>query len=148
MTRISIIAAEFNRAIIDPMVVAARDEAKQLGIAIDREVRVPGSLEIPLVAAALLARRDVDAVAALGYLEKGETLHGEVIGHVVYRALVELQLAHRKPIGVGIIGPGATLQQAEARHDGFARAAVRAAAASLATLAEIDKKPKSRARKK
>src|SRR5205807_6339706 len=99
------------------------------------------------IAAALLAKPDVDAVAVLGYLEKGETLHGEVIGHVVYRALVELQIAHRKPIGVGIIGPGATLQQAEARRDGFARAAIRAAVASLATLAEIDKKPKSKSNK-
>ena len=28
----------------------------------------------------------------LGYIERGETQHGEVMGHVVHRALVELQL--------------------------------------------------------
>jgi 6,7-dimethyl-8-ribityllumazine synthase len=137
MTRIAIVAAEFNRAILDPMVAAARDEAEKLEVTIEREVRVPGSFEIPLVVDALLAKGKIDAVVALGYVEKGETLHGEVLGHVVYRQLADLALATGKPVGLGIIGPGATHAQAEARKDGHARAAVRAVVASLACLAEI-----------
>jgi 6,7-dimethyl-8-ribityllumazine synthase len=137
MYRIAIIAAEFNRSIVDPMLDATHDEARKLGIAIAREVRVPGSFEIPLTAATLLAKTEIDAVVVLGYIEKGETLHGEVIGHVVYRALVELQLEHRKPIGIGIIGPGATVAQAEARRDSYGRAALRAAVSSLETLAAL-----------
>ncbi len=143
MTRIAIVAAAFNRAIIDPMLVAAHDEAKKLEITVDREVLVPGSFEIPLVTAALLAKSKIDAVVVLGYIEKGETLHGEVIGHVVYRSLIELQIAHGKPIGIGIIGPGATLAQAETRREGYARAAVRAALASVANLVAIETKPKA-----
>ena len=61
-------------------------------------------------------------------------MHGEVMGHVVSEALVRLQLEHRKPIGLGIIGPGATAEQAEMRKLGAARAAVRAALTSLAVL--------------
>jgi 6,7-dimethyl-8-ribityllumazine synthase len=140
MSRIAIVAAEFNRAILDPMVAFARDEAAVLGLSVEREVRVPGSFEIPLVTAALLGKHKIDAVVVLGYLEKGETLHGEVLGHVVYRALVDLQIEHGKPVGLGIIGPGATHPQAEARREGHARAAVRAIAATFANLAAIDSK--------
>jgi 6,7-dimethyl-8-ribityllumazine synthase len=140
MTRIAIVAAEFNRAIVDPMVAAALDEARLVDATVEREVRVPGSFELPLIADALLGKGKIDACIVLGYIEKGETLHGEVIGHVVYRALIELQLKHGKPIGIGIIGPGATLAQAEVRREGYARAAVRAAMSSLANLASLDKK--------
>jgi 6,7-dimethyl-8-ribityllumazine synthase len=146
MIKIAIAAAEFNPSIIEPMLVAARDEAKLLELEIVREVRVPGSFELPLITAALLAKSRIDAVVVLGYVERGETLHGEVLGHVVYRALVDLQLETGKPIGLGIIGPGATLAQAEVRREGHARAAVRAVLSSLANLVEIDLKPKAKQR--
>jgi 6,7-dimethyl-8-ribityllumazine synthase len=143
MTRIAIVAAAFNKAIVEPMIEAAHDEASKLDMTVEREIRVPGSLEIPLVTAALLAKSKIDAVVVLGYIEQGETQHGEVLGHVVYRSLIELQIAHAKPIGIGIIGPGATLAQAEFRKDGYARAAVQAALASVANLVEIETKPKA-----
>jgi len=148
MTRIAIVAAEFNRAIIEPMLAAAHDEAAKLEIVVEREVRVPGSFELPLITAALLAKSKIDAVVVLGYIEKGETLHGEILGQVVYRALVELQLEHGKPVALGIIGPGATLAQAEVRREGHARAAVRAALSSLANLVEIESPPKKEKAKK
>lgn len=140
--RIAIVAAEFNRAIIDPMVAAARDEAGKLELAIDREIRVPGSFEIPLVVQTLLDKHKIDAVVALGYIEKGETLHGEVLGHVVYRQLGDLALEAGKPVGLGIIGPGATHAQAEVRKEPHARAAVRAVAANLANLRDLASKKK------
>jgi 6,7-dimethyl-8-ribityllumazine synthase len=145
--KLAIVAAQFNKDLVDAMVAAARDEAEQLRAEVTRELRVPGCYEVPLVVSRVIARRKVDAVIVLGYIERGETQHGEVMGHVVHRALVELELAHQKPIGIGIIGPGATAEQAEVRKDGYARAAVRAALASalaslnaLATLDEPRKK--------
>jgi 6,7-dimethyl-8-ribityllumazine synthase len=128
--RLAILVAEFNRSIIDVMVASAEDEAKHAGAQIVATARVPGSYELPFVLARALAREDVDAAVVLGYIERGETLHGEVMGQVVHRAFVELSLQHRKPVGVGIIGPGATLEQAQARRDPYARAAVRAALAA------------------
>ena len=89
-----------------------------------------------MLADALLGRRDVDAVVVLGFIERGETLHGEVMGHVVHRALVESGLRAKKPVGLGIIGPGATLPQAKVRKEPSARAAVRAVVRSLAALGE------------
>jgi 6,7-dimethyl-8-ribityllumazine synthase len=100
-------------------------------------VPVPGSYEVPLVADALLSRESIDALVVLGYIERGETLHGEVMGHTVHQALVQLQLQHKKPIGIGIIGPGATAEQAQVRKESYAAAALRAAVRSLEALASV-----------
>ncbi len=124
----AVVAAEFNRPLVDVMVASALDEAKKHGASVSREpLRVPGCYETPLVVSQILARKDVDAVVVLGYIERGETQHGEVMGHVVQGALVQLAIDHGKPVGIGIIGPGATASQAEDRKEPYARAAVRAA---------------------
>ena len=133
---IAIIAADFNKDVVGPMTDAAMLTVKVLGCRIGPVISVPGSMEVPLVLDAVLQRRDVDGVAVLGYIEKGETLHGEVMGHVVYRSIIDLQLIYGKPVGLGIIGPGATLEQAKARNVQYGEAAVAAAVRSLACLEE------------
>lgn len=132
--RCAILAAEFAKAIVDTMIAEASAEAAACGSEPGLVVRVPGAYEIPLAADALLARPDVDFLIALGFIERGETLHGEVMGHVVQQALIDLQLKHHKPVGLGIIGPGATHEQAERRQVDYARAAVRAAARAWKVL--------------
>jgi 6,7-dimethyl-8-ribityllumazine synthase len=134
--RCAILAADFTRAVVDVMVEEATREAAASGVVLSKVVRVPGSYEVPLVADMLLAKPDVDFVVVLGYIERGETLHGEVMGNVVHAALVDMQLRHRKPVGIGVIGPGATLEQAVRRKVDYARAAVRAALRSWAVLRE------------
>jgi 6,7-dimethyl-8-ribityllumazine synthase len=136
--RVAFLVAEFHRSLSEAMLAFADDEAKALKLRVVRTVRVPGAYETPLVAKKLLAQRDVDALVVLGFIERGETLHGEVMGHVVHRALLEASLAANKPVGLGLIGPGATKKQAEARKKSSARAAVRAVVASLTALAELD----------
>lgn len=130
--RVAIIAADFNKAIVDPMIETAQAELAIAGATLDRVLRVAGAYELPLIADALFPK--VDALVCLGYIERGQTLHGEVMGHVVHAALVDLQLKHRKPAGLGIIGPGATLEQAETRKIGSAKAAVAAALSNLSIL--------------
>lgn len=133
-TKLVIVAGMFNPALVETMIETATAEAHAGGAEVLRVDRVSGCYEIPLIAAVEIARPEADAVVVLGTIERGETLHGEVMGHVVSAALVRLQLEHRKPIGLGLIGPGATAEQAEVRKDGAARAAVRAALTSLAVL--------------
>jgi 6,7-dimethyl-8-ribityllumazine synthase len=128
--RCVILAAEFARSIVDVMIEEASREAAEAGVELVEVVRVAGAYEIPLLAEALLAKPEVDCLVALGFIERGETQHGDVMGHVVHESLVAIQLKHRKPIGIGLIGPGATLEQAEKRRVDYARAAVRAAVRS------------------
>jgi 6,7-dimethyl-8-ribityllumazine synthase len=135
--RFVIVAAEFNKPLIDAMVEIAENELKKAQVELVRTIRVSGSYEVPLIAEVNLAMEAVDALVVLGYIERGETLHGEVMGHVVHSVLVEMQIRHRKPIGIGIIGPGATEEQAQERKVRAAIAAVRAALRNHELLREL-----------
>jgi 6,7-dimethyl-8-ribityllumazine synthase len=139
-----VLVAEFNRPLVDAMLRSAEDEAKKLGARVTLVVRVPGTYETPLAGDAILRRSDIDALVVLGYIERGETLHGEVMGHVVHRALVEASLASKKPVGLGFIGPGATEAQAKKRKDEYARSAVRAAVRMLGVLEDLRGKARKR----
>lgn len=132
--KITIIAAAYHQPLTDQMIAAATDEIHQQGASLISTIKVPGCFEIPLIAQNLLAKQQTDAIIALGYLEKGATLHGEVIGRSVYKSLIDLQLKYNIPIGLGIIGPGATKDQAEARKTQAARSAVKAVIQTLNIL--------------
>lgn len=125
--KIACVVAQFHKEIADAMVESAEKAARECEVTVQSIVRVPGCFEIPLAAKKLLLNKTVDAIVVLGFIEKGETLHGEVMGHAVHHALMQLQLEYGKPIGFGIIGPGATEKQARARMKGTSRAAVLAA---------------------
>ncbi len=141
MPKLAIVAADFNRSIVDPMIEGARLEAEARGYTVS-VFRLPGAYELPLPVARLLEQADVETVVALGYIERGHTQHGEVMGHVVHEALTRLSLQYQKPVGLGIIGPGATLEQAEERKASYGPAAVRAALAALETLRAVGAGPK------
>ena len=69
---------------------------------------VPGSLEVaPAIAIALdaaeRAGKPYDGVVALGCVIRGETLHFEIVSQESARALMELSVARRMPIGNGIL---------------------------------------------
>ena len=134
--RCAILAAEFAPSIVEVMIEEATREATSFGAEVVQVARVSGAYELPLLADSLLANEHVDILIALGFIERGETQHGEVMGHVVHAALIELQLKYGKPVGIGIIGPGATQAQAEKRKVDYARAAVQAALKSWTILNE------------
>lgn len=131
MASIGIIAGEFHKQWAERMVDVAKARAKELNAHVADVVWVPGSFEVPLALDRMLKRREIDAVAVLGIIEKGSTQHGEVMGHAVMAKMLELQLKYNKPVGLGIIGPGATHEQAEGRLEEHARRAVNAAVKML-----------------
>jgi 6,7-dimethyl-8-ribityllumazine synthase len=65
-------------------------------------------------------------VVTLGIIERGQTLHGQAMGQAVMSALIELQLSYNRPIGLGIIGPGADPEHIEPRLVPHAKAAIEA----------------------
>lgn len=135
--QLAIIAGEFHKELAEEMISAATSQAEELGAEVGKVIYVAGSYEAPLIADILLSKKNIDLLVVLGYIEKGETLHGEVMGNVVQKSLVDLQLKHGKPIGIGIIGPGATKAQAEARKIGAAKGAVQAAVKSHQILQDL-----------
>ena len=86
-------------------------------------------MEAPLALDRMLKNDNVDGAIVLGIIEKGETDHGMVLGQSVTKAVIELQITHNKPIGLGIIGPGAEPQHIGPRLEPHARAAVGAVVA-------------------
>jgi 6,7-dimethyl-8-ribityllumazine synthase len=79
-------------------------------------VRVPGAVEIPLAAQALL---DIgcDGVVTLGAVIRGETSHYDYVCNSVERGVSELMLKYKKPIGFGVLTTEND-EQAEARAGG------------------------------
>jgi 6,7-dimethyl-8-ribityllumazine synthase len=70
--------------------------------------RAPGALEIPAAAAILLdaaeqAGTPYAGVVALGCVIRGETYHFEIVAGESARALMDLAVARRLPLGNGIL---------------------------------------------
>lgn len=129
---VAIIIAPYHEKIAEKMYKTAVAQCEAHSYMIARIVTVPGCFEIPLAVANVLDAEKLAGVIVLGMIEKGETLHGEVMAHTVFEALLDLQLDTRVPIGMGIIGPGATAKQGLARAESSARQAVEAVAAMIA----------------
>ena len=120
--KIVAVCGSFHKEEIQKMLEYAMDEANSNDSEICEIVWVPGSMEAPLALERLLKRNDVDAAITLGIIERGETKHGLVMGQAVTRAIIDLQIKHNKPIGLGIIGPGAENHHIEPRLEPHARA--------------------------
>ena len=128
---LGIICGAFHREHVEKMLEFARDEAEAKNWEVADVVWVPGSMEAPLALDRMLQREDVDGAVVLGIIERGQTDHGLVMGQSVTKAIIELQISHNKPIGLGIIGPGAEPEHIEPRLEPHARAAVGAVAAMV-----------------
>ncbi|MDP6235496.1 MAG: 6,7-dimethyl-8-ribityllumazine synthase [Candidatus Poseidoniaceae archaeon] len=126
MSNIAIVCGSFHKSEIEQMLEWARDEAKNLALDIVDVVWVPGAMEVPLAVDRLLADDEIEGVACLGIIEKGQTQHGLAMGQAVIKTILELQLVHEKPVGLGIIGPGAEPEHIGPRLEPHARAAVSA----------------------
>ncbi|MBI2611089.1 6,7-dimethyl-8-ribityllumazine synthase [Candidatus Kaiserbacteria bacterium] len=60
--------------------------------------RVPGSLEIPLVAKKLAKKRRYDALIAFGAIVKGKTYHFEQIANECARGCMDVSLEYEIPV--------------------------------------------------
>jgi 6,7-dimethyl-8-ribityllumazine synthase len=140
-TRIHIIAGYIHKDISDMMVEAAREQANALGVEIGRVVWIPGSLEAPLTVQEIIDTDRPDGIVVFGVQEQGETKHGEVIAHQATSKLLDLQLAHKIPMAVSIIGPGTTLEHATNKAERTAKKAIMAVHHMMKLLNDLDTKP-------
>lgn len=131
MPNIALVCGSFHRELIEQMLDYARQEAIQHELEVLDVVWVPGAMEVPLAVDRLLADDGIDGVACLGIIEKGQTQHGLAMGQAVIKSIIELQLVHEKPVGLGIIGPGAQPEHIEPRLEPHARASVAAISSML-----------------
>jgi 6,7-dimethyl-8-ribityllumazine synthase len=94
----AIVASRYNGRYVDSMLKAAKNELTQAGAANVKVVRVPGSFEIPVVAAKLASQGACSAVICLGVVLRGATTHAQNIVESVSLTLAEIQARHHVPI--------------------------------------------------
>ena len=136
MTKIGIVCGSFHKEEVTRMLNTVTSAVEnehvlgQMGGVLMEPVWVPGAFEVPLATKRLLDA-GCSGVVTLGIIERGQTLHGQAMGDAVMSALIGLQLEYNRPIGLGIIGPGADPEHIEPRLVPHAKAAIQAVAHML-----------------
>jgi 6,7-dimethyl-8-ribityllumazine synthase len=117
MVTLGLVVAQFNkeRPITQEMAALARERAAERGAEISAELAVPGSYDTPLAADRLARRDDIDAVVAVGAIITGDTDHDQVIADAAAHKLSDVSLDRDTPVTFGIIGPGMSQDEADAR---------------------------------
>lgn len=100
--KVGIVAARWNQSITDKLLEAARSRLEEIGAEDVTILRVPGALEIPVGARALI---DVgcQAVIAIGVVIKGETDHYDIVVSQSTSGVSQLALETGVPIGNAIL---------------------------------------------
>lgn len=105
--RALIVEARYYEGIADELLAGARAAFVEAGVAVD-VATVDGALEIPATLAialdsAISVGRAYDAAVALGCVIRGETGHYDIVAGESARALMDLSVIRRFPIGNGIL---------------------------------------------
>ncbi|WP_226010354.1 6,7-dimethyl-8-ribityllumazine synthase [Halomicrobium salinisoli] len=119
MVQLGLVIAQYDKHgdVIEAMERSAREAADERGAEVVATLEVPGAYDTPLAADRLARREDVDAVAALGAIVSGDTDHDQVIGAAAAQGLTDVSLDRDTPVTLGIVGPGMSQDEAEARTD-------------------------------
>jgi 6,7-dimethyl-8-ribityllumazine synthase len=99
--RVAVVAASWHREVMDGLVGNAERTLVGLGVEVSTVVRVPGSFELPVVAARLAT--SYDAVVALGVVIRGGTPHFEYVCQAVTDGLGRVALDTGVPVGFGVL---------------------------------------------
>ncbi len=103
--RIAIVVSRFNDDITSKLLEGALDGLRSCGVE-DEDVtvaRVPGALELGVVAQALARSGAYSALVCLGCVIRGETGHYDVVVTQGTAALARVALDTGVPIGMGVI---------------------------------------------
>ena len=111
--RVAIVSSQWHMQICEALVDGARRACESAEISDIRIEWVPGSFELPLACAYLLAH-GYDAVVAVGLVLRGETPHFDFVCQGVTSGLMDVMLREKKPIGFGVLMCD-TEEQAKAR---------------------------------
>ncbi len=99
--RLGVAAATWHADIVDALLERALATAGKAGIERPTVVRVPGTIELPVVCQELA--RSHDAVVALGVVIRGGTPHFEYVCDAVTAGLTRVSLDERTPVGNGVL---------------------------------------------
>ena len=108
-----IVVGRFNEFISKKLLDGAIDCLTRHGAKDDKidVVWVPGSFEIPLIAAKLARSKKYDGIICLGVILRGDTTHNMYVSSEVAKGIASIQLETGIPIGYGVVNAD-SLEQA------------------------------------
>ncbi len=134
----AVLVSRYNEDITARLLDGARACFRDNGVPEARVdvIWVPGAFELPVAAEAAAASGRYAALVALGCVIRGETPHFEYVAGEAARGLGNVALAHRLPVGFGVLTTE-TLEQALARAGGTAGNKGYEAADAALTTADV-----------
>ncbi|MBU0586527.1 riboflavin synthase [Candidatus Micrarchaeota archaeon] len=124
---VGIVVSTFNKEISDAMLNCAIEEIKSQNAESVSIMKCMGAYDMPILVMKSLEDKKVDAIVCLGFVKKGETKHDKIVAETASEAFTKLSIEYRKPVTLGLIGHGATNEQAEKRKEDYAKRAVQSA---------------------
>ncbi|MFQ3176823.1 MAG: 6,7-dimethyl-8-ribityllumazine synthase [Psychromonas sp.] len=104
--QIAIVISRFNSFINEQLLAGAIDTLKRTGQVADDNitvVRVPGAVELPLVAKRVAASKKFDAIIALGTVIRGGTPHFEFVANECNKGLGQVSMDFDIPVAFGVL---------------------------------------------
>jgi 6,7-dimethyl-8-ribityllumazine synthase len=98
---VGVVASRWHTQVMDGLLDGARRALAAYFVSDVTEVRVPGTFELPVVAAELA--RTHDAVIALGVVVRGGTPHFEYVCSAATDGLTRVALDTGTPVGFGVL---------------------------------------------
>lgn len=131
--RVAILATRWNTELVSALVGGARRCLRDWHVARTQVevMHVPGSMELPLAAEAVMGGGRFSAVIALGVVIRGDTLHFELVAGESVRGLREASQKHGVPLGCGVLAVENARQAADRSGPGNDNKGYEAAAAAL-----------------
>lgn len=100
-----IIVSRFNSFVVESLLGGAVDALKRHG-ADDNDiqiVRVPGAFEMPITAQRIAAKKQFDAIIALGAVIRGGTPHFEYVAGECTKGLASVSAKFDVPVAFGVL---------------------------------------------
>lgn len=100
-----LVVARFNSFITENLLTGAIDTLKRHG-AQDQNIeiiKVPGAFEMPLMVQRVAAKKQFDAIIALGAVIRGGTPHFDYVASECTKGLAMISLQYSVPVSLGVL---------------------------------------------
>lgn len=104
--KFAIVSSRFNNIITDRLVTGAIDALVREGEVSEDNitvVKVPGAIELALVAEKIASEGKYDAIIALGCVIRGSTYHFEIVANESAKCLAQVALKYKVPVINGVL---------------------------------------------
>lgn len=99
--RVAVVAASWHTQVMDGLLAGAQRALADHRVEAPVVVRVPGTFELPVMAAALAP--SYDAIIALGVVIRGGTPHFDYVCNAATDGLTRVSIDAQTPVGFGVL---------------------------------------------